>query len=78
MPQQTFEDEARQLADDEHHDLTRRVEEMRDQPRFYNEGDIHWFSRDYNYRADPAEFFLANRDEFLEKALEEFTVRTAQ
>ena len=68
-----FLEEARELADDDHYTLSRELEIMRDHPCDYGSEAIRWWKRDNTWRDDPAEFFEANRDYYLEQARQLFS-----
>lgn len=68
--------EARELADDEHHGLTRELEMMRSDCG-YDAASIYWWMSDNVWRDDPADFFEANRDYYLEQARELFAENLA-
>ena len=77
MTEVPFLIEARELADDEHHGLTRELEIMRDHPCDYGSAAIYWWKRENIWRDDPADFFEANRDYYLEQARELFAENLA-
>lgn len=72
-----FIDEARELADDDHHTLTRQLEEMREQPNYFSAAYRGDWIADHGWHEDKAAFFEANRDYYLEQARELFAVNLA-
>lgn len=72
-----FLDEARELADDAHHGLTRQLEEMREQPQYYSAAYRGEWIADNRWHEDKAAFFKADRDYYLEQAREMFAENLA-
>ena len=77
MTEVPFLIEARDLADDDHITLRRKLQAMRDDPFEYGSVAIYWWKRDNIWRDDPADFFEANRDYYLEYAREMFAENLA-
>jgi len=71
MMMQTFEQEARQMAGEEHYALEIELEMMRSDPE-YTWQDIAWKKQEEKWAETPGEFFTRNRDHFLEQAREWF------
>lgn len=71
-----FEIEARELSDDEHHGLVREREEI-EMDNFRAPKALYWFDREHGFHADPADYYAAHRDRFLEQAREMFGERVA-
>ena len=72
-----FEDEAFELAKDEHFTLSRQLEELREEAHLYRRGWIGAWKEDNGYHEDVAEYFNAHRQHFLEQASELFAEEVA-
>ncbi len=69
--------EARDLADDDHYSLALELEVMRNHPCDYGREAIFWWKRENDWHDDPADFFEAHRDHYLEQARELFAENLA-
>lgn len=68
---ETFLDEARELASEDHLVLSETLEMMRSDPE-YSDTNIFWWKRDENWRDTPGAFFRANRSHYLQRAHEKY------
>ena len=62
-----FEDEARQLAEDEHYELSRQREVL-EMDQQYTWRDLQGFDADYGFDPDFETFYQSHRNSFLEQA----------